>query len=158
MREFAREQEQLRRNLSRPRRPGRGREWFESAVDCAAFLAWRVAGRGARVRFRTQEFDLVTPEEGDIHRILKYLALVRPLAGKEPEPSDDQISFQVVLTTRPARMAELGWVTARMLTPETMGPAPSMARFRDLIKPTFVAFWPRLTSVSDSVNPLATGT
>ncbi len=128
VREFAIEQEHLVYIYLDLDAPAEAAEWFESAVDCAAFLAWRVAGRGARVRFRTQEFDLVTPEEGDIHGILKYLALVRPLAGKEPEPSDDQVSFQVVLTARPARMAELGWVRARMLTPETMGPAPSVVR------------------------------
>ncbi len=31
--------------------------WFESAVDCAAFLAFRLSAHGARVRLRTQEYD-----------------------------------------------------------------------------------------------------
>ena len=58
--------------------------WFESAVDCAAFLAFRLAERGAQVRFRTQEFDVSLPEEGDIYTILKYLALVIPDEGESP--------------------------------------------------------------------------
>ena len=57
-------------------------EWFEHAVDCAAFLAFRLAERGAQVRFCTQEFDVSFPDEGDIYTILKYLALVSPMKGK----------------------------------------------------------------------------
>ncbi len=118
VREFAREQEHL---IYIYLDLDTSDAWFEHAVDCAAYLAWRVVERGARVRFRTQDFDLVVPEEGDIHKILKYLALVRPLGGKDPDTADDEVSFQVVLTPRPGRMAQLGWVNARMLTPETLG-------------------------------------
>ena len=34
--------------------------------------------------------------------------------------SELEVSFQVVLTRRPDRMTELGWVNARMLTPESL--------------------------------------
>ncbi len=122
VREFAAEREHLvyiYLDLDGP--PDSG-EWFERAVDCAAFLSWRVVERGARVRFRSQEFDVVVPEEGDIHKILKYLALVKPLAGKEPDACDDDVSFQIVLSSRPTKMAGLGWTSARLLSPETLRP------------------------------------
>ncbi|MBI4876302.1 MAG: DUF58 domain-containing protein [Acidobacteria bacterium] len=119
VREFAREQEHLI-YLYFDLDGAAGPEWFEHAVDCAAYLSWRVVQQGARLRFRTQECDLVVPEEGDIYRILKYLALVKPLSGREPAPSDDEVGFQVVLTARPDWMLELGWVGARLLTPETL--------------------------------------
>lgn len=121
VREFAREQEHLIYIYLDLDVPPEAADWFESAVDCAAYLAWRIVERGARVRFRTQDLDLVVPEEGDIHKILKYLALAGRAAGRPPDPCDDEVSFQVVLTLRPDRLTELGWVNARMLTPETLG-------------------------------------
>jgi uncharacterized protein (DUF58 family) len=120
VREFAREQEHLIYIYLDLDVPGAAEAWFEQAVDFGAFLAWRLVERGARVRFRSQDFDVVVPEEGDIHKILKYLALVRPLAGKAPEESDDDLSFKVVLTAQPDRMMELGWVNSRILTPESL--------------------------------------
>jgi uncharacterized protein (DUF58 family) len=83
--------------------------WFESAIDCAAFLAFRLSERDTHVRFRTQELDVTLPEEGDIYTILKYLALVSPMRGKPPGVPDDPTSFQIVFTADPARMAALGW-------------------------------------------------
>jgi uncharacterized protein (DUF58 family) len=83
--------------------------WFESAVDCAAFLAFRLAERDTHVRFRTQELDVTLPEEGDIYTILKYLALVSPMRGKPPGAPDDPSSFQIVFTANPTRMETLGW-------------------------------------------------
>lgn len=120
VREFAREQEHLVYLYLDLGVSAEEADWFERAVDCAAFLSWRVVERGARIRFRSQDFDLVVPEEGDIHKILKYLALVRPLEGAEPAACDDDRSFQIVFTTRPDRMPELGWTGARLLTPSTL--------------------------------------
>lgn len=120
VREFAREREHLVYLYLDLDVPPAAAEWFEQAVDCAAYLAWRIAERGARVRFRSQDFDLVVPEEGDIHTVLKYLALVGRAAGVPPAACDDEVSYQVALTARPGRMAELGWVNARLLTPETL--------------------------------------
>jgi uncharacterized protein (DUF58 family) len=88
--------------------------WFESAVDCAAFLAFHLSARDAQIRFRTQEMDLTLPDEGDIYSILRYLALVSPLKGKlatAPPAADpnDAHSFQIIFSPRPERMAALGW-------------------------------------------------
>ncbi len=83
--------------------------WFESGVDCSAFLAFRLAERGARIRFRTQELDVTLPDEGDIYTILKYLALVSPMRGKPPAGPDDPSSFQIVFSANPERMSALGW-------------------------------------------------
>jgi len=97
--------------------------WFESAVDCSAYLAFRLAERGAQVRFCTQEFDLRFPDEGDIYSILKYLALVSPMRGKAPGAPDDSASFQIVFSANPQRMTSLGWGSgqergARMIGPD----------------------------------------
>jgi uncharacterized protein (DUF58 family) len=83
--------------------------WFERAVDCCAFLAFRLAERGAHVRFETQEFDISLPDEGDIYTILKYLALVAPRRGKTASAPDDPSSFHIVFSANPTRMSALGW-------------------------------------------------
>jgi uncharacterized protein (DUF58 family) len=118
VREFAREQEQtveLYLDLEVP--PGL-EDWFERAVDCCAFLAWRLAGKSVGIHFRTQEFDFRLPEEGDIYTILKYLALVTSRAGKPPEAPADETSFPIVLTASPQRFSEPGWAPARIIGPD----------------------------------------
>ncbi len=96
--------------------------WFESAVDCSAFLAYRLAERGAQVRFCTQEFDIRFPEEGDIYSILKYLALVSPMHGKMPAAPDDPASFQIVFSANPERMSALGWGEGDVRGARLIGP------------------------------------
>ena len=108
VREFAREQDQrvlIYLDLDVP--PDSG-DWFEAAIECSAFLAFRWAARGARVRFETQEFAVTVPETGDIYTILKYLALVSPRRGKAVV-RDDAMSFQIVLSAQPQPLAGLGW-------------------------------------------------
>ncbi len=83
--------------------------WFEAAVDCAAFLAFRLAERGAHIRFQTQDCDLQSPSETDIYSILKYLALVSPRRGKPPAAPDDPASFHLVFSANVQRMLALGW-------------------------------------------------
>ena len=81
--------------------------WFESAVECAAFVAFYLSENGHRVRLRTQEFDMVSPAEGDIYAILRYLALVSRRTGAglpSPDPSC-QIRFQL----RPHGVEAAGW-------------------------------------------------
>jgi uncharacterized protein (DUF58 family) len=117
VREFAREQDHrvlIYLDLDPPLEAGPAYErWFESAVDCAAFLAFRLAERGARIRFRTREIDLTLPDEADIHAILKYLALVSPMRGPSADHQrdalDDPGSFHIVFSVNPERMAALGW-------------------------------------------------
>jgi len=72
---------------------------------------------GAGVRFRSQQFDLRVPEEGDVYAILKYLALVYPQSGKPSEPPADESSFQIVLSASPGGFRDLGWAPAHLLDP-----------------------------------------
>ncbi|HEX5431593.1 MAG TPA: DUF58 domain-containing protein [Bryobacteraceae bacterium] len=83
--------------------------WFEKAVECCAFLAFHLAEQGAHVRLRTQELDITAPEQANIHAILRYLALVSPLQGRQPAGPDDSASYRIVFSTNPERMAALGW-------------------------------------------------
>ena len=101
------------------------REWFEQAVDCCAFLTWRTAERGRRLRFRCQDFDLAMPEQGDVYDVLKRLALVRCAPGKPPLLPEESEAYQLVFSSRePERLAEAGWQAARLLGPESF---PSVA-------------------------------
>ena len=123
VREFAREQEQtvemfLDRDLPPALDP-----WFEHAVECCAFLAWSLSSQGASVHFRSQNYAFRQPEDGDIHAILKYLALVYPQRTEGPEPPIEHTSFKIVFTPSPGRFLEAGWMDARLLTPELL-PVP----------------------------------
>src|SRR5215472_9500336 len=77
-------------------------EWFERAVDCCAFLCWRLSEQGTQIHFRGQDFTLRLPEEGDIYTILKYLALVEPQPGGIESPIDET-SYQIVFSATPDR-------------------------------------------------------
>ncbi len=117
VREFAREQEHLI-GLALDLEAGTEHDaWFERAVECCAYLAWRLTARGARVRFRTQDFDILTPVEGDVYAILKYLALAERRRRATPlDPLADD-SVQVLFTTRSGLMADSGWDGARLVSP-----------------------------------------
>jgi hypothetical protein len=97
--------------------PAGAEDWFERAVDCAAFLAWSVVQKEARVRFRTQEFDVCVPAEADVYTILKYLALVLPKAITALVDPGDEDSYAVVFTARPKDLEEAGWTDALVLGP-----------------------------------------
>ncbi|MEK7408628.1 MAG: DUF58 domain-containing protein [Acidobacteriota bacterium] len=118
VREFVREQERLLEIFLDLDVPDAHRDWFERALDCCAFLSWRMAERGARLRFRSQEADVSLPEMGDVYSILKYLALAVPAPGRPPIPAGEEESSQVVFTTAPERLAQLGWEQARVVSPE----------------------------------------
>jgi hypothetical protein len=83
---------------------------------------------GASIRFRSQQFDIRVPEEGDVYTILKYLALVFPQSGKLPENPADESSFQIVLSTSPRRFRDLGWAPAHLLGPDAFPGAGLRAR------------------------------
>ncbi len=127
VREFAREQERLiDLFLDLNVAPGDS-DWFERAVAACAFLVWRVAERAARLRFRTQEFDVSMPEMGDVYAVLRYLATVSPLRGKPPVPSGDEESYQVLFTTAdPSELIESGWGADRIVGPAAL-PRPADA-------------------------------
>jgi uncharacterized protein (DUF58 family) len=129
VREYAREQERSVLIYLDLDVPFGAEDWFESAVECAAFLAHQLSLGETRVRLKTQEFDVTLPEPGDIYTILKYLALVSPMRGKLPEGPDEASSFQIVFTAHAGRMSALGWgkdesVGARVLGPETWNQTP----------------------------------
>jgi uncharacterized protein (DUF58 family) len=112
VREFTREQERtveifLDRNLGTwgPREE----TWFEAAVDCCAFLCWRLTLRGLRLNFRSQGFVRRVPEEADNYTILRYLALVSPLAEGPLEAPFEENSEQVVFTLSESQAVPLGW-------------------------------------------------
>ncbi len=130
VREFARERDRLLEIFLDLNVPPASRQWFEHAVDCCAFLVWRMAERGARVRFRSQECDISMPETGDVYTILKFLALVSPVKDKPPIAAEEENSSQVVFSAAPPeRVAELGWDRARVLGPADF-PAPQLSSYR----------------------------
>ena len=124
VREFAREQERLLEIFLDLNAPAGLEDWFERAVDCCAFLVWRITERAARLRFRTQQFDLTLPEMGDVYSVLKYLAVAAPLPGRPPLRPGQEDSSQVVFSAAPPeRLRDLGWEAARILGPESLGAA-----------------------------------
>ncbi|MDX2152536.1 MAG: DUF58 domain-containing protein [Bryobacteraceae bacterium] len=120
VREFAREQDPIIQVYLDLNVPPAATPWFETAVDCCAFLVWRVSHQGARVHFRTQTFDLRLPEDGDVYAILKYLAVVAPLPGRPVAAPHDEPSVQVVFTPQPDKVVEAGWSTSWLLSPDTL--------------------------------------
>jgi uncharacterized protein (DUF58 family) len=116
VREFAREQQHLIELFFDLDVPLEQREWFEKAVECAAFLAWRISERAARIHFRTQDFDHRVPESCDIYTILKYLALVEPRPGAGCLHPASAYAFRVVVTRNPERCLDAGWLEARILS------------------------------------------
>jgi uncharacterized protein (DUF58 family) len=124
VREFAREQEQTVEIFLDRDIPPALDAWFEHAIDCCAFLAWRLSSRGAAIHFRAQGFDFRQPEDGDIYTILKYLALVYPQSANAPEAPLDDTSYKIVFTPAPRAFRDAGWMDARILTPDVL-PVPA---------------------------------
>ncbi|HLG97784.1 MAG TPA: DUF58 domain-containing protein [Bryobacteraceae bacterium] len=127
VREFARDQEQMVAFFLDLDVSPTHAAWFESMVDCCAFLAWNVSERGSRVRFCTQEVDWQLPEEASVYTVLKYLAVVVPRRGKYLAASHQRDVFQIVFSAAPERLTEVGWEldsgNLRLLTPELGSPA-----------------------------------
>ena len=127
VREFAREQEQtVEMFLDRDIAP-RFDAWFEHAISCCAFLAWRLSNQGVSIHFRSNGFGFRQPEDGDIHAILKYLALVYAQGGSPPEGPLEDASYKIVFTPAPRRFRDSGWLEARILSPSEL-PAPAVTR------------------------------
>lgn len=114
IREFAREQEQtvtLFLDLETA-----DRVWFERAVECSAFLVWRLSERGARIRFVTQKWSR---DDATTYDILRYLATVEPLSGSKPA-SPHEYTLQIALSSRPGELAKAGWTRARIVVPDML--------------------------------------
>jgi uncharacterized protein (DUF58 family) len=107
VREFSRERDRvivICLDLCIP--PG-AEEWLEAAIECSAFLAFELAGRGARVRFITQGLDVTTPDVADIYTILKHLALAAPMAGRLEVGRNDK-DFHILFTQNSQQFSALG--------------------------------------------------
>jgi uncharacterized protein (DUF58 family) len=130
VREFAREQERSVEICFDCEIPPGSEESFEQAVDCCAFLVWRLSQQGMAIRFRSQAFETRVPEEGDIYIILKYLALAGAQNGKTPPPPIDDSSYQVVLSLLPGKFQDLEWVPDRILGPDRFAAAAHGAAIR----------------------------
>jgi len=126
IREFAREQEQTVEVYLDRDVPHHLDGWFEHAVDCCAFLAWRLSNQGAAIHFRSNGYQFRQPEDGNIYTILKYLALVYPQRSDAPEGPLDETSFKVVFTPSPQSFRDAGWEGARILSPDVL-PVPPAA-------------------------------
>jgi uncharacterized protein (DUF58 family) len=115
VREFAREQDRAVTIFLDLDVPDSRLEWFEKAVDCCAFLVWRLAEHDLRLRLLTQQFDRLIPDDSDVHNLLKYLAMVSPVRGAEPLSPDEDHSVEIAISVRPSRLLEAGWTRARIL-------------------------------------------
>jgi uncharacterized protein (DUF58 family) len=120
VREFVREQEPLITIVLDLEAAAEARAWFERAVEGCAYLAWRMTERGARIHFRTQEWSIVTPVEGDVYAILKYLALVEPRLRAAPLERIGEHAVTIVFSARPAGLEESAWSGARILYPGSL--------------------------------------
>ena len=126
VREFAREQERtVELFLDRDVPPSLD-PWFEHAVHCCAFLAWRLSAQGASVHFRSNGYSLRQPEDGDIYAILRYLALVYPQRSPIVEGPAEETSYKLAFTASPARLRQACWMEARILSPHELPTPPAV--------------------------------
>ena len=115
IREFAREQDQTVTIFLDLDVSAAQEAWFEKAVDCSAFLVWRLSLQSIRTRFVTQRCEYHVPDSGSVYTILRYLARVAPSQGLDLPIADNDSSFQIAFTPNTARVMEAGWVRARVL-------------------------------------------
>jgi len=122
VREFARDQDPLIAIFLDLQAGLDQRPWFECAVEACACLAWQMTARGARIHFRTQDWELLTPLEGDVYAILRYLALVEARGRAIPLQHDLDPAAAIVFTAQPGRLEALAWSSARILHPGCFPP------------------------------------
>lgn len=123
VREFSQQQDPLLEVVLDLDVEERHRDWFERAVECCAWLVWETAAHGARVRFRTMEWDVTIPVENDVYSVLRYLALAEPRPTKNlPEPGSDE-SIQVLFSAAPEALARAGWDRAHWVGPDDLAGA-----------------------------------
>ncbi|MGB7760709.1 MAG: DUF58 domain-containing protein [Bryobacteraceae bacterium] len=125
VREFAREQERTVELFLDRDVPPILDDWFEHAVHCCGFLAWRLSAQGASVHFRSNGYSLRQPEDGDIYAILRYLALVYPQRSSVVEGPVEETSYKLAFTASPDRLRQAGWMEARILSPRDL-PTPGV--------------------------------
>jgi uncharacterized protein (DUF58 family) len=121
VREFTREQDQSVTVFLDLNTTGSPPEWFDRAVDFCAFLCWNLTRQNTPFRLQTQQFDRQVPDEATAYTILRYLALVSPVAGAGPLSHDADSSFHVVLTPQASRILDAGWQPDRLFGPDDLG-------------------------------------
>jgi uncharacterized protein (DUF58 family) len=103
VREFTRDQQRAV-EIFFDRRIAAGRQQrFNEIIENCAFVVWQLAARDAWIWVRSQRYALAIPEEGDVHDVLRFLALVEPLiledadenADKPLDPGNLYIAFRV---------------------------------------------------------------
>ncbi len=113
VREFTREQHQLI-EIVLDTQAVEQLEWFDWAVEYAAWLAMEMSSRGWPVRFRCGATDISVPSKGTVYDILKFLADVEIRLATPIHP-DEIRSIAIVFTARPAVMEAAGWQGARFI-------------------------------------------
>ena len=88
VREFARDERQTLEIILDRRIRVEQAAWFESAIECCAFLAWEF--QSGPLVVRSQRYVARVPEETDIYDILRFLATASPDAGDLAEPDEEQ--------------------------------------------------------------------
>jgi len=103
-------------------------DWFEQALEASAFLVWRMAQRGARVSFRTQDFDVSIPEGATSTRsCVPGDGVSRAARAHRFPPGREQLPDRL-LGCGGDELAEAGWGQARMIGPESLPSAARQAR------------------------------
>jgi uncharacterized protein (DUF58 family) len=115
VREFAKEEDQRLILFLDLNVPLASLPLFDAAVDCTAFLVWRLAERQTKVRFLTQNFDRTVPDNADAYAILRYLALVEPSPAAPPPAPDADRYVYLAISADPPRLADTGWIGDRIL-------------------------------------------
>lgn len=118
VREFAREQRQtLEIILDRRIDPAAEEQqaWFETAIECCAFLAWEFQETPLVVR--SQRYLARVPDDSDIYGILRFLAKAAPDAGVLGDNVLDEPSIQILLSADPESLVEAGWSPAHVACP-----------------------------------------
>jgi uncharacterized protein (DUF58 family) len=115
VREFAREQRRTLEIILDRRVASAQQEWLENAIECCAFLAWEF--QSSPLIFRSQRYIARVPDDSDIYEILRFLAVTMPDPGNLAEPLRDEPTVQILLSSNPQSMVDVGWSPAHVVTP-----------------------------------------
>ena len=125
VREFAREESLEVEVFLDLHDAGRGTAWFEKAVECAAYLAWRITLEEVRLHFHTQEVSIAVPQQGTVYDVLRYLALVSPLARGAALPRQPECDLAIVISANQAQFETLEWQGALRVDADAVDPGPA---------------------------------
>lgn len=104
---------------------GRGAQWFERAVECAAYLVWQITLEEVRVRFHSQEVTIAVPQQGSVYDVLRYLALVRPLPRTARMPREPECDMAIVISADQRQFETLEWEGALRIDADAVDPGPA---------------------------------